>query len=133
MTLSMETPENPGAPPQTSQGPSSQLMAQWARDALDSCKAQDILVLDVRGRSSFTDFMVIASGTSGRHVDALAEGVCSSLADRGIKSIALEGRPLCAWVVVDFGDVVVHIFKPEVRRLYQLEEMWAFDTATPSY
>lgn len=88
---------------------------------LEEGKASDITVIDVKGRSSFTDTLIIASGTSTRHIAALAKHLAMALKKRQLK-VSVEGTG--AWVVLDVGSVVVHLFHPETRRLYALEEIW---------
>ncbi len=92
--------------------------------ALDDMKAVDLAVLDVRGKSSVTDFMVIVSGTSGRHVKAMANNVVVEAKKAGIKPLGVEGEASNEWVLVDLVDVVVHIMLPETRDFYQLEKLW---------
>lgn len=92
--------------------------------ALDDLKGKDINVLDVRGRTSVTDFMVMASGTSTRHVKSLADNVMSEVKLNGIRSGNIEGGPGSDWVLVDLGDVVVHVMMPATRELYDLERFW---------
>jgi ribosome-associated protein len=91
---------------------------------LEDDKAEDILVIDIRGRSSFADAMVVASGRSARHVGALADHVMRKLKDAGVKDVRIEGLPQADWVLVDAGDVVVHLFRPEVRSFYNIEKIW---------
>ncbi len=93
-------------------------------NALDDLKAVDVTVLDVRGKSNVTDFMVIASGTSGRHVKAMANNVVVEVKKAGIKPLGVEGEGSSEWVLVDLVDVVVHIMLPETREFYQLEKLW---------
>jgi len=92
--------------------------------ALDEMKAVDLTVLDVRGKSSVTDFMVIVSGTSGRHVKAMANSVVVEAKKAGIKPLGVEGEASSEWVLVDLVDVVVHVMLPETREFYQLEKLW---------
>lgn len=92
--------------------------------ALDEGKARDIKVLDVRGKTSFTDFMVIASGTSERHVSALAGHVLKAAALHHVRPLGVEGERAGEWVLVDLGDVIVHVMKPQIREFYQLEKLW---------
>src|SRR5258706_1164576 len=80
--------------------------------SLEDDKAEDILAIDIRGKSSFADMLIIASGRSARHVGALADHVMRKLKDSGVKDVRVEGMPNCDWVLVDAGDVVVHIFRP---------------------
>lgn len=91
---------------------------------LDDDKALDVLVIPLAGKSSIADSMVIASGTSQRHVSAIAEHLRDSLKSSGVKGVAIEGQTQGDWVLIDAGDVVVHLFRPEVRDFYQLEKMW---------
>lgn len=93
-------------------------------DALDDLKAKDIQVLDVRGKTTVTDFMVVASGTSNRQVKALAGNVLEKTRIAGVKPLGTEGEAEAEWILVDLGDVVVHIMQPSVRDFYQLEKLW---------
>ena len=92
--------------------------------SLDDDKAEDIVVIDLHGKSSFADFMVVASGRSARQVGAMAEHLAVKLKQQGIGSVGVEGAQVGDWVLIDGGDVVVHLFRPEVRRFYNLEKMW---------
>jgi ribosome-associated protein len=96
--------------------------------SLEDDKAEDILAIDIRGKSSFADMLIVASGRSARHVGALADHVTRKLKDAGVKDVRVEGLPHCDWVLVDAGDVVVHLFRPEVRAFYNIEKIW---TAAP--
>ena len=91
---------------------------------LSDGKAEDILSIDLVGKTTIADAMVIASGRSQRHVGALADQLLQKLKEEGMNNIRVEGVPLCDWVLIDAGDVVVHIFRPEVRHFYNLEKMW---------
>lgn len=92
--------------------------------SLDDDKAEDVIVIELKGKTEIADYMVVASGTSQRHVGALADHLRDKLKGSGVKGVALEGADQCDWVLVDAGDVVVHLFRPEVRDFYQLEKMW---------
>ncbi|MCG6975631.1 MAG: ribosome silencing factor [Acidiferrobacterales bacterium] len=92
--------------------------------ALEDAKALDIRAIDVRNITDVTDYMVIASGTSSRHVKSVADKVASILRDAGCKAIGREGEDLAEWVLVDFGDVILHVMQPATRDLYQLEKLW---------
>jgi ribosome-associated protein len=92
--------------------------------SLDADKAEDITVIDLRGHSALADFMVIASGRSSRQVSALAEKLRDRLKAHGVAAIHLEGIDKGDWAIVDAGDIIVHIFRPEVRDYYALEKMW---------
>jgi ribosome-associated protein len=96
---------------------------------LDDDKAQSVVALDLKGKSSVTDVLVIASGRSQRHVGAIADHVIRALKDAGAGRARVEGLPACDWVLIDAGDVVVHLFRPEVREYYNLEKMWGLEPA----
>jgi ribosome-associated protein len=91
---------------------------------LDDMKAEETVTIDLRGKSAFSDYMIVTSGRANRHVGAIAENVAKGLKETGIKSIHVEGLPNCDWVLIDSGDVIVHVFRPEVREFYNLERMW---------
>jgi len=97
--------------------------------SLEDDKAEDILAIDIRGKSSFADMLVVASGRSSRHVGALADHVMRNLKEAGLKDVRIEGMPQGDWVLVDAGDVIIHLFRPEVRSFYNIEKIWA--GATP--
>ena len=88
-------------------------------------KAEETITIDLRGKSSLADFMIVTSGRANRHVGAIAENVVKGLNENGIKGVHVEGMPNCDWVLIDSGDVIVHVFRPEVRAFYNLEKMWA--------
>ena len=91
---------------------------------LDDMKAEETVTIDLRGKSAFSDYMIVTSGRANRHVGAIAENVAKGLKETGIKSIHVEGLPNCDWVLIDSGDVIVHVFRPEVREFYNLERLW---------
>ena len=95
--------------------------------ALADAKAEDIVTIDLDGKTTIADFMVIASGRSKRHVDAVAERLLKQLKDDGTPALAAEGRENADWVLIDAGDIIVHVFRPEVRALYNLEKMWSVE------
>jgi len=90
---------------------------------LDDMKAEDTLTIDLRNRSSIGDYMVVSSGRSQRHVGSVADRVVEDLHRAGVAA-RVEGAPHCDWVLIDAGDVIVHVFRPEVRAFYNLERMW---------
>jgi ribosome-associated protein len=92
---------------------------------LDEAKAENVVSIDIRGKSSIGDYMVIASGRSDRHVGAIAEQVQRKLKEEGVGRARLEGEKHCDWVVVDIGDIIVHVSRPQVREFYNLEKMWS--------
>ena len=92
--------------------------------SLDDSKAEDIVSIDIQGKSALGDHMVIASGRSHRHVGAIAEHLLTALKDAGFGSARVEGKDSADWVLIDTGDIIVHVFRPEVRSFYNLEKMW---------
>jgi len=92
---------------------------------LDDMKAEDTVTIDLTGKTSLADAMVVTSGRSNRHVGAVADRVVEGLKQAGVPDIRVEGMPHCDWVLIDAGDVIVHVFRPEVRSFYNLEKMWA--------
>jgi ribosome-associated protein len=94
---------------------------------LDDDKAQDIVLIDLKDKSSVADCMIVASGRSQRHVGALADHILRALKDAGIGKAKVEGMPHCDWVLIDAGDVIVHLFRPEVRSFYNLEKIWSVE------
>jgi ribosome-associated protein len=97
---------------------------------LDEAKAENIVTIDLRGRSSIGDFMLVATGRSDRHVGAIAEQVRNHLKEHGLNKVRVEGLEACDWVLLDAGDIIVHVFRPEVREFYNLEKMWSADRPT---
>ncbi len=94
---------------------------------LDDMKAEETVTIDLRGKSSISDYMIVTSGRANRHVGAIAENVAKGLKESGIAAPHIEGLPNCDWVLIDSGDVIVHVFRPEVREFYNLEKMWTSD------
>jgi ribosome-associated protein len=92
---------------------------------VDDMKAEDTVTIDLTGKSSIADFMVVTSGRSNRQVGAIADRVVEGLEKAGVRGVRVEGMPHCDWVLIDAGDVIVHVFRPEVRSFYSLEKMWA--------
>ncbi len=92
---------------------------------LDSNKAIDIVTIDLANKSSIADYMIIASGTSSRHIQALSEQVLEKFKNNGIKNCQIEGKESSDWKLIDGIDVIVHIFNPEKRKFYELEKMWS--------
>ena len=88
-------------------------------------KAEDTVTIDLRGKSSIGDYMIVTTGRANRHVGAIAESVVKGLGEAGLKGVHVEGLPNCDWVLIDTGDVIAHVFRPEVRSFYSLEKMWA--------
>ena len=107
------------APPEPS-------FARGILDCLDDAKAEDVLAIDLDGKTTIADLMVIATGRSNTHVNAIADRIIRTCKTRGVIA-RVEGLPQCDWVLVDAGDVIVHVFRPEVRQFYNLEKMWGVD------
>jgi ribosome-associated protein len=91
---------------------------------LDDMKAEEITTIDLIGQSSLADYMVVTTGRSNRHVGSIADRVVEGLNEAGLKQVRVEGQPACDWVLIDAGDVIVHVFRPEVRTFYNIEKMW---------
>lgn len=91
---------------------------------LDEMKAEDIVEIPLAGKTTIADYMVVASGGSARHVDAVTSRLYEALKSGGFGSARIEGVPACDWVLLDAGDILVHVFRPEVRQFYSLEKMW---------
>jgi ribosome-associated protein len=97
--------------------------------SLEDAKAEQTVAIDIAGKSSLADQMVVTSGRSNRHVAAVADQLVKSLRENGFGKPRIEGLPHADWVLVDGGDVIVHIFRPEVREFYNIEKMWQADFA----
>ena len=92
--------------------------------SLEDSKAENIVSIDIQGKSSLGDYMVVASGRSHRHVSAVADHLLKALKDAGLGMARVEGLSGADWVLIDSGDIIVHVFRPEVREFYNLEKMW---------
>lgn len=115
-TVSMPSPQD---------SKESRDLANLILDVLDEHSAQDIIEIDIRGKSSISDYMIVTSGRSNRHVGALSDYLIKSLKNTGKKNIGIEGLKSCDWVLIDVGDVIVHLFRPEVRAFYNIEKIWS--------
>jgi ribosome-associated protein len=125
------TPEaaGPATPPaeRMSQGHANGATLDQILAWLDDAKAEKIVAIDIRGKSSIGDTMIIASGRSDRHVGAIADQVHKKFKEIGFTGVRMEGQPQCDWVLIDAGAIIVHVFRPEVREFYKLEKMWLAD------
>ncbi|MGJ7042602.1 ribosome-associated protein [Shinella sp. BE166] len=93
--------------------------------SLEDSKAEDIVTIDIAGKSALGDYMVVVSGRSNRHVMAIADHLISDLKDEGLGNARVEGLEAGDWVLIDAGDIIIHVFRPEVREFYAIERMWA--------
>ena len=113
------------APLSVSKRPDAEETLRLILDRLEDMKAEDTVTIDLKGKTAFADAMVVTSGRSNRHVGAVADRVVEGLKKAGIKDAHVEGMPHCDWVLIDAGDLIVHVFRPEVREFYNIEKMWA--------
>jgi len=111
---------------------SSDALHKLVLGQLDDDQAQELVSIPLEGKSSIADHMVIASGRSTRQVAAMAQKLAEKIKQQGFGSARVEGLPAADWVLIDAGDVVVHLFRPEVRSFYNLERMWGFDEVKPA-
>ncbi len=108
--------------------PSSEVLQALLLNKLDEDKAEDIVCIDLQGMSPIADAVVVATGRSARHVAALSDHLLRTLKDNGFGRAQVEGLPAADWVLIDAGDVIVHLFRPEVRAFYQIEKIWSVDS-----
>jgi ribosome-associated protein len=111
--------------------PPVEVLLQAVRDAVESLKANDVVEIDVRGKTSVCDYMVVASGTSTRHVKSIADEVVRHAKQLDCQPLGVEGEHEAEWVLVDLGDVVVHVMLPRVREFYALERLWTVGDQPP--
>jgi ribosome-associated protein len=97
---------------------------QVVLSTLEDAKAEDIVTIDIQNKSALGDCMIITSGRSHRHVSAIADRLVAALKEAGAGPVRVEGLPHCDWVLIDAGDLIIHVFRPEVREFYNLEKMW---------
>jgi ribosome-associated protein len=102
-------------------------LKQLVIKAIEDLKGENIVELDVSGKTSVTDLMIIVSGTSSRHVKSIADNVVEEAKKAGVRPLGVEGETQAEWVLVDLGDIVVHVMQPHVREFYDLERLWRFD------
>lgn len=127
----MSQPQHVIKPQPPSPLPAAADLLKLAVGALEEIKAKDLVEIDVRGKTSVCDYMVIASGTSTRHVKSLADEVVKASKQAGFQPLGVEGEREAEWVLVDLGDVVVHVMLPRVREFYALERLWTVGDEPP--
>ncbi len=126
--------EGPAAAPSSDAAPSDYAQGRITAlenlilTRLDDDKAQDVVFIDLKGKSAVADGLVVASGRSHRHVGAMADHLLRALKEEGYGRCRVEGMPHCDWVLIDTGDVIVHLFRPEVRAFYNIEKIWSVDS-----
>ena len=111
--------------------PSAQALLKQVHAAVENLKAKDVVEIDVRGKTSVCDYMVVVSGTSTRHVKSIADEVVRKVKDLGVMPLGVEGEREAEWVLADLGDVVVHVMLPRVREFYALERLWTVGDQPP--
>lgn len=116
----------------SSSGGAGDRLLELVLSQLDDDQAQDLVAIPLAGKSSIADHMIIASGRSTRQVAAMAQKLAEKIKQGGFGNARVEGLPAADWVLIDAGDVIVHLFRPEVRSFYNLERMWAFGDAPPA-
>ena len=121
--LSQATPVRPE--PVSKAHPSAEDTLHLVLAELDDAKAEETITIDLHGKTAIADHMVVTSGRSNRQVGAIADRLFKTLKEAGVSGVRLEGMPHCDWVLIDAGDVIVHVFRPEVRAFYNLEKMWS--------
>ena len=128
-TLTSATLSPPPAPHQDlADEPALDELQRLILAKLDDDKAEDVVSIDLQGKSPLADAIIVASGRSQRHVAALADHLQRTLKDSGYGRVQVEGLPQADWVLLDAGDVIVHLFRPEVRAFYQIEKIWSVDS-----
>ncbi|MEZ5871323.1 MAG: ribosome silencing factor [Nitratireductor sp.] len=107
-------------------------LLETVQASLEDSKAEQPVTIDIKGKSPIADFMVVVSGRSHRHVGAIADHLLRDLKDKGFGNCRVDGLPSCDWVLIDANDVIIHIFRPEVREFYNIEKMWQVPESTPA-
>jgi ribosome-associated protein len=129
MTSAQPLPARAGAAPKAAVTAAATSLHALVLQSLEDDQAQEVISIPLEGKSSVADFMVIGSGRSTRQVAAMAQKLSERIKQAGLGPVRIEGLPAADWVLVDAGDVVIHLFRPEVRTFYNLERMWAFGDA----
>lgn len=104
--------------------PAPQELKALIEQSLDADQADHVVTIDLAGKSSIADYMIVASGRNIRHIAAMADRLRGKMRETGLGDVSIEGMPQCDWVLVDAGDVIIHLFRPEVRVFYNIEKMW---------
>lgn len=117
----------PAASSSVRPAPVPQELKALIEKALDDDQADNVVAIDLAGKTSIADYMIVASGRNTRHIAAMAEKLRERLKVAGIDGVEIEGQPQCDWVLIDAGDVIIHLFRPEVRTFYNIEKMWGLD------
>jgi ribosome-associated protein len=124
---SLEVDTAPLPPLSGADAPHNEDIRAAALASLEDMKAENTVEIDLTGKTSLADTMIVTSGRSHRHVGAIADRIIQDLKDKGFGNARVEGLPACDWVLIDAGDVLIHVFRPEVRGFYNLEKMWGAD------
>jgi ribosome-associated protein len=124
-----DTPTSSQTLPDRDEGEGRTDLERMILARLDDDKAHDIIFINLKYKSAFADSLIIASGRSHRHVGAIADHLLRALKETGHGKAKVEGLPGCDWVLIDAGDVIVHLFRPEVRNFYNIEKIWSVDSA----
>jgi len=111
--------------PAEASGNSASRAVEIALASLEDSKAEEIVSIDIQGKSALADYMIVASGRSHRHVAAVADHLIKALKEAGLGTARVEGLSGADWVLIDSGDIIVHVFRPEVREFYNIEKMWS--------
>ena len=127
LTPDHQAPADDAANPVPEHGDTLEAVEALILAKLDEDKAEDVVLIDVKGKSPLADAIVVASGRSQRHVAAMADRLLRTLKENGFGNAAVEGLPHADWVLIDTGDVIVHLFRPEVRAFYNIEKIWSVE------
>lgn len=132
LSLTQDAPTAPkrprakrAAPKEPAPSALESLLAKTVMTSLEDAKAEDVVAIDLTGRTTLADLMIIATGRSSTHVGAIAERIVKACRDKGFRTPRIEGQPVNDWVLIDAGDAIIHIFRPDIRQFYNLEKMWA--------
>ena len=112
--------------------PGPKKLLRLVETSLDDDKAEDVVVIDLAGKTEIADYLVVATGASHRQVGAMADHLRENIKAAGLNNPAMEGAPQCDWVLIDAGDIIIHLFRPEVRAFYGLEKIWTTPDVMPA-